>query len=458
MQPRACGRSATWLSRSSRAKRLGIIGRNGSGKSTLLKILSRITDPTEGRARLRGRVGSLLEVGTGFHPDLTGRENILLNGAVLGMTRTEIRRKFDEIVDFAEIEQFLDVPVKHYSSGMYVRLAFAVAAHLESEILIVDEVLSVGDAAFQRKCMGKMENVGDNGRTVLFVSHATSTVTRLCTHGLLLDHGQVKAYGHAADIVHEYLGRQMSSRTVYELPPNPRQAMALRKVHLNPDAKEPTNDLSYEDDIVISIEYEVNKELEDAVVWFALQTMEGEYVFVSADHDIDQSMLGVRKPGYYHAKFHVPGKWLNVGEYLIVVGLNKNRPVERYNREDDGLFQDSRYRHAGAPHLGRRPPGRDPALSEVGNQSRLIGFEALRLTGARHATAARRWRAAACAAALRIHRAVTADPARPPRRRCCQRYCHRFCCFRQKGRSNDPGEVLNTRRCSRRWNNSTSAS
>jgi lipopolysaccharide transport system ATP-binding protein len=320
-------------------QRLGIIGRNGSGKSTLLKILSRITDPTEGRARLRGRVGSLLEVGTGFHPDLTGRENILLNGAVLGMTRTEIRRKFDEIVDFAEIEQFLDVPVKHYSSGMYVRLAFAVAAHLESEILIVDEVLSVGDAAFQRKCMGKMENVGDNGRTVLFVSHATSTVTRLCTHGLLLDHGQVKAYGHAADIVHEYLGRQMSSRTVYELPPNPRQPMALRKVHLNPDAKEPSNELSYEDDIVVCIEYEVNKELEDAVVWFAMQTMEGEYVFVSADHDIDQSMLGVRKPGYYRAELHVPGKWLNVGEYLIVVGLNKNRPVERYNREDTVSFK-----------------------------------------------------------------------------------------------------------------------
>src|ERR1700730_648063 len=166
---------------------VGIIGRNGAGKSTLLKILSRITDPTEGRIRIKGRVASLLEIGTGFHPDLTGRENTYLNGAILGMTRSEIKSRFDEIVAFAEIETFIDTPVKHYSSGMYVRLAFAVAAHLEPEILIVDEVLAVGDARFQKKCLNKMQNAGQQGRTVLFVSHNMPAITRLCERAILLD-------------------------------------------------------------------------------------------------------------------------------------------------------------------------------------------------------------------------------------------------------------------------------
>lgn len=184
---------------------LGVIGRNGAGKSTLLKILSRITEPTTGRVRLRGRVASLLEVGTGFHPELTGRENIFLNGAILGMTRTEIRRKFDAIVDFAEVERFLDTPVKHYSSGMYVRLAFAVAAHLEPEILIVDEVLAVGDAAFQRKCLGKMNDVATReGRTVLVVSHNMDSILRLCTSAVLLAHGRVMFAGQPHDAVGHY--------------------------------------------------------------------------------------------------------------------------------------------------------------------------------------------------------------------------------------------------------------
>jgi lipopolysaccharide transport system ATP-binding protein len=170
---------------------LGIIGRNGAGKSTLLKILSRITEPTQGRVRLAGRVASLLEVGTGFHPELSGRENIFLNGAILGMRRGEIRRKFDEIVDFAGVERFIDTPVKRYSSGMYVRLAFSIAAHLDPEILIIDEVLAVGDAEFQKKCMGKMEDVGKNGRTVLFVSHNLAAVRNLCNTALMLDKGTV---------------------------------------------------------------------------------------------------------------------------------------------------------------------------------------------------------------------------------------------------------------------------
>jgi len=185
--------------------RIGIIGRNGAGKSTLLKILSRITEPTTGRVRIKGRVASLLEVGTGFHPELTGRENIYLNGAILGMGRQEISRKFDEIVAFSEIEKFLDTPVKRYSSGMYVRLAFAVAAHLEPEILIVDEVLAVGDAAFQKKSLGKMQEVGDKGRTVLFVSHNMQAITRLCSRVVWLGDGELLGDGLAASVVHAYL-------------------------------------------------------------------------------------------------------------------------------------------------------------------------------------------------------------------------------------------------------------
>jgi len=196
-----------------RGESLGIIGRNGAGKSTLLKVLSHITQPTEGRVEIRGRVASLLDVGAGFHPELTGRENIQLNGAILGMRRTEIRSKFEEIVEFSEIGRFLDTPVKRYSSGMYVRLAFAVAAHLQPEILIVDEVLAVGDAAFQKKCLGKMEDVAGHGRTVLFVSHNMATVTTLCSRAVLLDNGSLVESGPTREIVDAYLqrGREASS-------------------------------------------------------------------------------------------------------------------------------------------------------------------------------------------------------------------------------------------------------
>jgi lipopolysaccharide transport system ATP-binding protein len=188
-----------------RGEALGIIGRNGAGKSTLLKILARITSPTAGRAEVYGRLGSLLEVGTGFHPELTGRENVFLNGAILGMSRREIQTRFDEIVAFAETERFLDTPVKHYSTGMYLRLAFAVAAHFETDILVVDEVLAVGDTAFQQKCLGKMEDVAGHGRTVLFVSHSMAAVTQLCNRALLLDAGVVEAEGSPDEIIARYL-------------------------------------------------------------------------------------------------------------------------------------------------------------------------------------------------------------------------------------------------------------
>jgi lipopolysaccharide transport system ATP-binding protein len=202
-----------------RGEAVGIIGRNGAGKSTLLKILSRITEPTEGFAEIRGRVGSLLEVGTGFHPELTGRENIYLNGAILGMKKTEIVRKFDEIVAFAEIEKFLDTPVKHYSSGMYVRLAFAVAAHLEPEILLVDEVLAVGDAAFQKKCLGKMGDVTKQGRTVLFVSHNMGAIAQLCPKSVLLRSGRVDAIDESNAIVAKYLSESLQAKAEVQLDP-----------------------------------------------------------------------------------------------------------------------------------------------------------------------------------------------------------------------------------------------
>jgi lipopolysaccharide transport system ATP-binding protein len=190
-----------------RGSALGLIGANGAGKSTLLKILSRVTEPTAGQVQLRGRVGSLLEVGTGFHPELTGRENVLLNGAILGMKRAEILAKFDAIVAFAEIEPFIDTPVKHYSSGMYLRLAFAVAAHLEPEILLVDEVLAVGDASFQKRCLGKMNDVAREGRTVIFVSHNLQAIQRLCSHAVMLEAGQVAAFGDTSTVVGQYLSR-----------------------------------------------------------------------------------------------------------------------------------------------------------------------------------------------------------------------------------------------------------
>lgn len=197
--------------------RLGIIGRNGAGKSTLLKVLSRITEPTSGEIRIKGRVASLLEVGTGFHPELTGRENIFLNGAILGMTRAEIRRKFDEIVDFAEVEKFLDTPVKRYSSGMYVRLAFAVAAHLEPEILIVDEVLAVGDAQFQKKCLGKMEDVSNKeGRTVLFVSHNMAAIMELCNDGIFLINGSINIHGKIEDAIKKYTEKGQNNTIFFD--------------------------------------------------------------------------------------------------------------------------------------------------------------------------------------------------------------------------------------------------
>jgi ABC-type polysaccharide/polyol phosphate transport system ATPase subunit len=251
---------------------VGIIGRNGAGKSTLLKILSRITFPTEGYAELRGRVGSLLEVGTGFHNELTGRENIYLNGAILGMKRAEIARQFDAIVAFSEVASFLDTPVKHYSSGMYLRLAFAVAAHLDTEVLLVDEVLAVGDAAFQKRCLGKMGDVAAAGRTVLFVSHNMSAVSGLCQRAVWIDDGKVAADGGAGEVTQKYLESiakgsfQFVSRT---------HEFAIESLTLRNGAGELTSRLNAGDDLLVEVAYQANRRIERPIVMLVVQSVHG---------------------------------------------------------------------------------------------------------------------------------------------------------------------------------------
>ena len=238
---------------------VGIVGRNGAGKSTLLKLLSRITEPTEGRIRINGRIASLLEVGTGFHQELTGRENIFLNGAILGMSRAEIVQKFDEIVAFSEVEEFLDTPVKRYSSGMYVRLAFAVAAHLEPEILIVDEVLAVGDAAFQAKCLGKMSEVAQGGRTILFVSHNMDAVRRLCHRAILFEEGKIRVDGEVDSVLEQYFAR-ISTGTFRELPSG--YGLAVEKVALKNEQGQEARQFSPGDDLTVEISYNAHSRIE----------------------------------------------------------------------------------------------------------------------------------------------------------------------------------------------------
>lgn len=303
---------------------LGIIGRNGSGKSTLLKVLSRITPPTTGKINVYGKTASLLEVGTGFHPELTGRENIYLNGAILGMSRKEIKEKFAEIVAFSEIEKFLDTPVKRYSSGMYVRLAFAVAAHLEPEILIVDEVLAVGDSQFQKKCLGKMRDVASHGRTVLFVSHNLGAVNQLCSRCIWLDHGKIVNMGPTSTITREYLSSGIHEKYYYEQKTDKTKAMNLRKVILNPDKKVKSNTVAFDEEITLRIEYEVNRPIANALVWIALQGIDGTNVFTSADYDLHPELRQKRAPGYYQTDVKIPNKLLNTNTYIVVVALNTN--------------------------------------------------------------------------------------------------------------------------------------
>lgn len=270
---------------------LGIVGNNGAGKSTLLKILSRITQPTGGTVRLRGRVGSLLEVGTGFHGELTGRENIYLNGAILGMKRTDVRRKFDAIVAFSEVERFIDTPVKRYSSGMYMRLAFAVAAHLEPEILIIDEVLAVGDGRFQEKCLDKMHEVANQGRTVIFVSHNLLAVRNLCSRAILLADGEIVSSGSANQVVDEYVARHAGDAAALERTWGPteeapgNESIRVTGVRIQPRHPKGTGGVFLDDELVMEVDYQTLKPGLRLVLNAALYTAEGVAVFDSVTPD-----------------------------------------------------------------------------------------------------------------------------------------------------------------------------
>ncbi len=321
---------------------LGVIGRNGAGKSTLLKILSRITEPSEGQAEVRGRVGSLLEVGTGFHPELTGRENIYLNGAILGMKRTEIERKFDEIVAFSEVEQFIDTPVKRYSSGMYLRLAFAVAAHMEPEVLVVDEVLAVGDAEFQRKCMGKMSDVAQAGRTVLFVSHNMSAILRLTEETIVLEKGGLVLRAPSATAVDYYLSSgfsQVGER--FWLPDEiPSDAAPFMPTAIRVrDARERIVDtVRSTEPFEIEIEYQLDAPVTGLRLGIYLQSTRGELVFTSFDTD-DPGLFEryrTRSAGRYLSHCRIQPDFLNEGRYVL--GLNASAfRVRRYFQDEQAL-------------------------------------------------------------------------------------------------------------------------
>jgi lipopolysaccharide transport system ATP-binding protein len=350
-----------------RGDAVGIIGRNGAGKSTLLKILARITRPTVGGAELAGRVGSLLEVGTGFHPELTGRENIFLNGAILGMTRADIVRRFDEIVAFAEVERFLDTPVKHYSSGMYVRLAFAVAAHLEPEILLVDEVLAVGDAAFQKKCLGKMGDVARAGRTVLFVSHGMDAIRRLCTAAIWLDGGGVRQVGDARACVSAYLleGVKEGASRAFE-PPHAlanRMPLVLHEVRVTDAAGGGATRFSARAPVRVELRWETSEEIYMPRIGFVLQTSDGLDVLTALDATAWEGRT--LPPGRRVSRVEIPGGLLNEGEYVIDVGADNPKgfdftsgrtgPILRFEVEDDMTLPNKYYGQEG--FRDRRWPG-----------------------------------------------------------------------------------------------------
>ncbi|MHB8643764.1 MAG: ABC transporter ATP-binding protein [Gaiellaceae bacterium] len=320
---------------------LGLVGANGAGKTTLLKVLSRVTDPTEGRAVLSGRVGALLEVGTGFHPELTGRENVYLNGTILGMRKSEIRAKFDEIVGFSEVEKFIDTPVKFYSSGMYVRLAFAVAAYLEPEILFVDEVLAVGDAAFQRRCLGKMGEVASSGRTVVFVSHNMSAVARLCTRAFLLEGGHVTADGTPREVIERYLtqGAQRGGRVWENAIPGPFQPRAIRVRQRD----EGTETVAVEEPFDIEFDYELTEDVRHLLVQLTLRSPDGAAILTSQDRDdadLDEASA-LRRAGRYRTVCTLPGDLLNEGSFVISVNVTTRPKVGHYFAEENAMAIDA---------------------------------------------------------------------------------------------------------------------
>jgi len=336
-----------------RGDRVGIIGRNGAGKSTLLKILSRITEPTRGRVEITGRVASLLEVGTGFHPELTGRENIFLNGAILGMGKVEIKRKFDEIVDFADIEKFLDTPVKRYSSGMYVRLAFAVAAQLEPEILIVDEVLAVGDAQFQKKCLGKMQDVGKEGRTVLFVSHNMAAIKALCSRGVVLNKGQMIFQGGVNEAVDQYQGPDgLDKNEIYwdditDAPGN--ENIRLKSMTIRPVQG---SVIDIDSGIEISTVFYNTTAKRNLDFTLYLFTLDGVCLFETG---IILSSSNDAMIGYYLTKGLIPPHLLNAGIYKCSLVFGESQRYVLYKIEDVISFEVEHTATARASNMSRAP-------------------------------------------------------------------------------------------------------
>jgi lipopolysaccharide transport system ATP-binding protein len=319
----------------------GIVGRNGSGKSTLLKILSRITEPTRGSAEIRGRVASLLEIGTGFHPELTGRENIYLNAAILGMRRVEISQKFKDILAFSEVEQFIDTPVKYYSSGMFVRLAFAVAAHLDPDILLIDEVLAVGDAKFQKKCLGKMEEVGKEGRTIMLVSHNMAMVASLCKNCIFLHEGRLMRYGPSSTVIQEYcadgaevLGK-FDYRNSHRGPGD--DTARLLMARLTNERGEVITETFISEGIILEMEYEVLTKGARVTPNFHVIGYGGIYAFVTSDAVIDRDAQLKTEPGVYRARCKIPGNFLNDGIYYVGFALSTMETSKVHFYEKDLL-------------------------------------------------------------------------------------------------------------------------
>jgi lipopolysaccharide transport system ATP-binding protein len=298
---------------------IGIIGRNGAGKSTLLKILSQITPPTTGEIKINGRVGSLLEVGTGFHPELTGRENIFLNGAILGMKKEEIIKKFDEIVKFTDIDKFLDTPVKYYSSGMYVRLAFSVAAHMDTDILIIDEVLAVGDAEFQKKCLGKMKDITQKqGRTILFVSHNMEAVKNLCHKTILIGNGKIKKYDITEKVIEYYINnvkeRNFTEKIWEENYTVNNDFIKIKSIKLLDEKGKLISTPSVDNPITVSIEYEILNSIKNMQLGFKLEN-NTQIVFLSVDLPLPEFNEKIRQPGKYFSACVIPSNFLNIGHY-----------------------------------------------------------------------------------------------------------------------------------------------
>ncbi|WLD12420.1 ABC transporter ATP-binding protein [Planctellipticum variicoloris] len=338
---------------------LGVIGRNGAGKSTLLKILSRITEPTSGRAVIRGRVSSLLEVGTGFHPELSGRENVYLNGTILGMTKREIDRKFDEIVDFSGIDKFLDTPIKRYSSGMKVRLAFAVAAHLEPEILIIDEVLAVGDMEFQKKCLGKMQDVAKGGRTVLFVSHSMAAVRSLCSHAILLTRGSIEHWGDTECAISRYLGSVTTdgkAMYVQSQAANARNGFVeLDKIELLNSEGQLSSTFEMDESIIVKVTYRGLMDSGDFHVFVWLHREDGTAVLGSASWDIIGLGNNPLRTGLHSLECTIPPRLLNAARYTITV--NGQFPGHGYLFEAESalVFEIAPVNGVGGPKSWNRP-------------------------------------------------------------------------------------------------------